>query len=291
MKKSITQDSAVQAQPTFGQTRRTLLLGAGALLIAARTVRAATPTLTAEQVVARNVQARGGLAAWRGIGAMAMSGLMDAGRIRPEEPLERDHIPRLRLPRPQDVAQGKMVRLPFELELKRPRKMRLEITFDGQKAVQVFDGTHGWKLRPFLGRHEVENYTPQEARAGAEQQDLDGPLIDHAAKGIAVALEGMEQVEGHDAYKLKLTLKDGRMRRVWVDAQSYLDVMIDGERRLDGKAHVVHTHYRDFRKVNDVLIPFTLETRVQGVHDSETISIDKVALNPPLSDARFARPA
>jgi len=39
------------------------------------------------------------------------------------------------------------VQLPFVMELKRPRKMRFELQFSGQTAIQVFDGANGWKLR------------------------------------------------------------------------------------------------------------------------------------------------
>lgn len=282
--------SIPRALGAHGQARRSVLMGAGALLLASRGVRAAPAQLTAEQIVARNVQARGGAAAWHAVDTLSMSGLIDAGRIRPPAPENPSRIPRLRPVVPQEMLKGKMERLPFTLDLKRPRMMRMEITFEDQKAIQVFDGVHGWKLRPFLGRREVENYTPEEARASAQEQDLDGPLIDHTAKGIAVALEGMEPVEGHDAYKLKLTLRNGVVRRVWVDAQSFLDVMVDGERHIGNRTLLVHTHYRDFRKTGSVLMPYTLETKVKGFPDSETISVDKIVVNPSLPASLFTRP-
>ena len=39
----------------------------------------------------------------------------------------------------------------------------------GDTAVQVFDGQQGWKLRPFLGRREVEAFTPAELAQAQEQ--------------------------------------------------------------------------------------------------------------------------
>jgi len=122
----------------------------------------------------------------------------------------------------------KQVQLPFVLDMKRSRKSRLELEFAGKKAVQVFDGTHGWKLRPFLNRDDVEPFTPAEAKAEAGKPDLDGSLVDYAAKGTKVALEAVEPVEGHDAYKLKLTMKNGDVQHIWIDAQSFLDVKVEG---------------------------------------------------------------
>ena len=193
--------------------------------------------LSADQVIAKNVQARGGLKRWRAVHSMSMSGKLDAGKIRTmdAEKTSLDHrkaragIRRALLEREKGAADaGKNVQLPFVMEMQRPRKNRLEITFQEQTAVQVFDGVNGWKLRPFLGRNDVEPYTPEEMKATSQQQDLDGPLIDYATKGTKVKLDGVDPVDGRNAYKLQLTLKDGTVRYVWVDAKTFLDVKIDG---------------------------------------------------------------
>ena len=182
------------------------------------------------------------------------------------------------------------MQLPFVMDLKRPNLMRFEMEFRGDTAVQAYDGTNGWKLRPFLGRNEVEPFTQEEMKQAAQQQDLDGFLIDYAAKGTKVESEGMEKVNRHDAYKLKLTLKDGQVRHVWVDAKTFLDVKIDGTRRMDGKPRPVATYFSDYKTVKGVKIPFTMETSVEGVRGSEKIAIAKVEINPKLTGTEFARP-
>jgi len=189
-------------------------------------------------------------------------------------------------------AGGKQnVQLPFLLEMKRHRKKRLELQFNGQTAVQVYDGTNGWKLRPFLNRHDVEPYTPEELKSASMQTDLDGPLVDYAAKGTKVELVGVQQVEGHDAYNLKLTLKSGQVQHIWVDAQTFLDVKVEGTpRRLDGKFHPVAMYLRDYRSVNGLMFPYVNETVVEGVKRTERIVVEKVILNPNLEEARFSKP-
>jgi outer membrane lipoprotein-sorting protein len=180
--------------------------------------------------------------------------------------------------------------LPFVLEMKRPRKMRLEIKFAGQTAIQVYDGSNGWKLRPFLNRHEVEPFTADELKGAALQSDLDGYLIDAAAKGTKVEVEGIEKVDKRDAYKLKLTLKNGQTQRVWVDAQTFLEVKMQGwPRRLDGKYHPVAIYLRDYRTVSGLKVPFLLETAVEGVRQTEKIQIETVTVGPKLEDALFAK--
>jgi hypothetical protein len=222
--------------------------------------------LTAAQIVERNISARGGLQAWRTVKTLSMSGKLDAG--------------------------GKQkVQLPFVLEMERNRKTRLELQFNGQTAVQVYDGTNGWKLRPFLNRRDVEPYTPDELKAASLQADIDGPLVDYVAKGTKVQLEGIQSVEGHDAFNLKLTLKTGQVQHVWVDAQTFLDVKVEGTpRRLDGKFHPVATYLRDYRSVNGLMIPYVNETAVDGVKQTEKILVEKVIVNPKLEDSHFSKP-
>jgi hypothetical protein len=230
------------------------------------------PKLTAAQIVEKNVDARGGLSYWRAVHTLEMKGKMDAGGNRRDA-----------LVAPTGGKKG--------MELERGRKKRLEIQFNGQTAIQVYNGTQGWKLRPFLNRHEVENYTPEESKSAATDADLDGLLIDYAAKGEKVELAGVESVESRSAYKLKVTDKNGYARHVWVDAESFLEVKVEGNpRRLDGKYHPVATYLRDYRSVNGLKMPYLEETAVDGVKDREKIVIEEIVSNPKLDESRFAMP-
>lgn len=223
--------------------------------------------LTAAQIVEKNVSAKGGLQAWRAVQAMSFSGKMDAG--------------------------GKAkVQLPFVLEKKRPRKMRIELVFANDTAVQVYDGSNGWKLRPYLGRRDVEPYSPEELKSASFESDVDGPLVDYAAKGNKVELEGVEKVENHDAYKLKLTMKGGQVQHIWVDAGTFLEVKVEGTpRRMDGKMRPVWIYLRDYRDVNGLMIPYAFETAVQGYKDTHKMIIESTVVNPKLEDSLFTKPS
>ncbi len=169
---------------------------------------------------------------------------------------------------------------------------RLEIQFNGQTAVQVYDGKQGWKVRPFLSRSDVELFTSDELEMAAMQADLDGALVDYAAKGTKVEVDGIEQVEGRDAYRLKLTFRNNHVVHDWVDAQTFLELKIEGTpRRLDGKLHPVAIYLRDYRAEHGLQIPHVLETSVQGIARTEKIRIEKVVVNPPIDQARFTKPS
>lgn len=205
---------------------------------------------------------------------------------------------------PQSPRLAQEAELPFKLDLERGRKTRLEIEFAGKTAIQVYDGSKGWKVRPYLNRTEVENFTEDELHKSALQSELDGPLVDYAAKGTTVALEGTEKVDGRDTYRLKLTMRDGHSIHVWIDAKTFLEAKIEGTpRRLDGVEHPVEIYLQDYRAVDGLQIPFVLETKVMPVQAQgrggiagrsnfpvEKIVIDKVQVNPKLDAAMFTKP-
>lgn len=222
---------------------------------------------TAAEILQKNAAARGGLQAWKAVQTLTMTGKLEAGGTQ-------------------------NVELPFVLKLKRPRKSRMELEFRGQTAVQVYDGVNGWKVRPFLNRKDVEPYTAEELKAATEQADLDGPLMEAVARGYVVQIEGTQPVEGRKAYNLKITRKDGQVQHVWVDAETFLELMVEGTpRRLDGKEHKVKTYMRDYRVVNGLKIAYVVETAVDGVKQTEKIRIEEVVINPGLQDSLFSKPS
>jgi hypothetical protein len=265
----------------------------------------ARANMSAAEIISKNIAARGGLQAWRAVQTVSMEGTLGAGGNQRETlplavpgiaPGRKHGQQALVRPRPAEEAQ-----LPFVMELKRPRKTRMELQFGGQTAIQVYDGVTGWKLRPYLNRRVVEQYTADELKMASLQADLDGFLVDYAAKGTRIEPAGMEKVDNRDAYKLKLTMKERRAIHVWIDAQTFLEVKMEGQpRRLDGVYHPVEVYFSDYRPVNGLQFPFVLETKVlpatttAGLHSTpvpvEKIAINKVVVNPKLDESLFSKP-
>lgn len=224
--------------------------------------------LSAAQIVENNVAARGGLEAWRKIQSMVWIG----------------HIER-----PNTGAPS----LPYVLEQKRPGKTRFEIKAQNQTWVRVYDGTHGWKLRPARnGTPEVEPYTAEELSSAQNGQGIDGPLMDYQAKGIAVMLDGVDDVEGHKAYRLNVKFPSGAINHVWVDAQTFLEVKYDRQSHTTSdQPGTVSVFYRNYETIEGVQIPLMIESGSDTAKAKDKMVIDKVLLNPPLDDQRFAKPS
>jgi hypothetical protein len=258
------------------------------------------PSLTAAQVLDRHVAARGGAQAWKSVQSLQLSGKIDAGRgegtARAMQMVEASKKATgkgtsAEIAAASPKADGAEIQLPFTMDLKRPNLTRLEIQFAGTTAVQVYDGQQGWKLRPYLKRNEAEPFNSEEAKAEALRDGLDGPLIESAQKGSKVSLEGTDLVDGQPAYRLKVVNRQGDVRHVWIDGKSFLDVKMQGSpHRMDGKMHEVYVYQRDFHLVQGVMIPFVMETVVDGYPDKHKMTVEKATVNPSLDKGLFAKP-
>lgn len=244
---------------------------------------AVADALNVEEIIARNAQARGGLDAWKSLTTLTEKGHIEHGQIKG---------PRSRHGAPAGSQGGALEQaLPFTLQIKRPHRMRLEMNLGDTTALQLFDGAEGATIQPSPKGPLVHRFSETEAAAAAEQVDPEGPLLDATAKGTRVDLEGTESVEGRPAYRLRLTLRSGVQRHVWVDARTFLDVKIDGARQIEGRNWPAETYFYDWRKVGGVALPYRIETAIDGARSSTRILVDRVIANAPLDDAPFRLPA
>ena len=280
--------------PTHNPVRARILGGtallAGLLASVLPAQAADAPAITAQQVIERNAAARGGLEAWRRVQSLQTSGTMDANLPMSLRPDNRTLVDKQGKVLPQPEGLDKVVSLPYARTSKRPHSSRVELVVDGKTAVQIYDGSTGWKQRPFLNRTDFEAYTPAEQKLAAQEPELDGYLIDAARKKIAVVVEGTDVIEGRKAYRLKVTPPGADGRHIWVDAQTFLEVRFEGMRRLDGKQHTVYTYLRDYKDFNGLKLPTLTETVTDGLPGSEKLRVEKVVVNPAVDEALFHRP-
>lgn len=240
-----------------------MTLAVAAALVSAAAVAAPTQ-LSAEQIVAKNVAARGGLEAWRKIDT-----LVCVGHLRSE--------------------QAPMPSMGFILEQKRPNKTRFELLGMNQKSVRVFDGRHGYTMHGGQnGPSEAKPFSPEELLFAQRAPGLAGPLIDYAAQGSRVTLEGVEKLQGRKTYRLGVHRSSGEIDHVWVDAKTYLDVRYD--RPSAGRlptSHTVSVYYSDYRAAAGVQIAAVIETGASPGRAPDRMTIERMVVNSPLDDTVF----
>jgi len=220
--------------------------------------------LTAEQIVDKCVAVRGGLEAWRKIGTIIWAGRLES---------ERSPVPSL----------------PFQLEVKRPDKSRFEITEPSQRSLRVVNGVGGWKMKLGQdGRPEIKKLSVEEVKYARTASGLEGPLIDFRAKGSKIELEGSEDLDGRQSYRIGITLATGDHQSVWIDAKSFLESRFDRTTySSSGSKGVVTVRYLDYKVVEGLALPSVIEIGGAALAKPDRMVIEKVALNPPIDDREF----
>ena len=225
---------------------------------------AAVSAQSVDDLIAKNVAAKGGVAKLKSINSLRITGTVEFGG-----------------------TQATVV----ELE-KRPSKMRTEISLQGLTMVQGYDGKTGWQIIPFSGKKDPEAVGGDELKQLEEEADIDGPLIDYKTKGNKVELVGKEKVEGTDAYNLRVTLRNGNVRNVYLDADSFLEIKVVGKTIVRGTETTSSTTLGDYKQVDGVMFPFSVQiTQEGGQGGAQKITVEKVEFNVPADDASFKMPA
>jgi len=187
------------------------------------------------------------------------------------------------------VIQGSL-EIPITIQQKRPSMVRTDVTFQGKTQTGAYDGETGWKVSPFQGSPDPEKIAGDDLKDFQEQADMDGALIDYKEKGHTVELIGKEDMEGTPVYKLKLTLKSGDIRNIYIDAENYLDLKVSSKRKTPGGEVEVDQYLGNYKPVAGVMFPFSIDTKVKGQTVSQ-ITIEKVETDIAIDDSVFKFPA
>jgi outer membrane lipoprotein-sorting protein len=217
---------------------------------------------TADELIAKNIAARGGLEKLKAVQTMRLTGTMKVG----------------------DDA------MPSILELKRPNKSRWQFSFEGQTAIQAFDGRSGWMLMPFAGMTEPQAMSPEEKQEAEQQADLDGPLVDYKAKGSAIELVGRDPGLRPEDWKLRVTLKTGEVRYIYLDPSTHLQTMTVMTKKIEGTEVVVISTIGDYRDVGGLILPHSFSASTKDGAETQSLVFDKIELNVPIDDTRFGKP-
>jgi outer membrane lipoprotein-sorting protein len=218
---------------------------------------------TADEIIAKNVQARGGLDKLKSVQSIKSTATM---------------------------AMGPGMEAPGLLIQKRGSLARLEFTIQGLTAVQAYDGKNAWEVMPFMGKKDPELMSGDEAKEVEEMADFDGPWVDYKSKGNQVELLGKEKIEGTDAYKLKVSLKNGDVQTVYLDADSFLEIKEETKRTVRGSEQVIESAIGDYKEVNGIIFPFAIESGAKGSAQKQKLTITKIELNVPADDSIFKMP-
>lgn len=194
----------------------------------------------------------------------------------------------------KQMAQG--MEFPFKIMIKRPAKLRVEATVQGNTMVQAYNGTDGWMVMPWIGTLDPQDVNEEQLKGFKDQADMDGKLYNWKDKGYTVELVGTDDMEGTEVYKIKLTEKpdkegeEGDVTFFFIDSDSFVILKTSAKRTIQGNEMEAETFQSNYKQVDGIAMAFSTETKIGGNSISQ-ITVEDVKFNEDIDDNVFDRPA
>lgn len=209
---------------------------------------------TADEIIAKHIEAIGGADAWKKVNSVKMEGTMQ--------------VQGATVSMTQTVLHGK--------------GNRQDISFGGMNGFMIIAPTSGWNFMPFQGQAAPEALTAEAVAESQADLDAQGNLIDYAAKGHTVEYLGKDDVEGTECFKLKVNLKSGKPETLYFDTKSYLIIRSVSVQKANGQEMEVTTNFSNYEKLPEgILIPKSI-----GLPFGE-MNITKVTINGAVDESIF----
>jgi hypothetical protein len=220
---------------------------------------------TADELAAKNVEAKGGIDKLNAIQSLRLSG-------------------KLRI-------NGGTLELGYVALIKRPGLIRYEAQIQGLTQIQAYDGAQAWQINPFQGRKDPEKLSVDDAKSlGEDAVDFTGPLVDYKAKGYTLDYLGTEDVDGTEAYKLRVQRPNGNLTYVYLDPDYFLEIRTVSRRIEHGVPKESVTDYGDYEKVDGAYFSFAQEFGPKGSSDRQKVQFEKAEANVSAADEQFHFP-
>ena len=218
---------------------------------------------TADELVQKNIQAKGGIDKIKAIKSIRLLGKLDGGGGFSAATLQ---------------------------ENQRPNLLRETLSLQGMTAIQAYDGATGWQIQPFGGHKDPEFLGEDDLRDLLLDADFDGPLVDYKEKGNTVEFLGHDVVDGDDALRLKVTQKNGDIIYYYLDPDTFLEIRKEVQEFIRGSVRESVVEFGSYKPINGVMYPFAISQGSKANPAAQTTTIQKIEVNVNINPADFAVP-
>jgi hypothetical protein len=220
------------------------------------------PSMTADQIVDKSIDATGGREAAKKLTSLVMTGTMDI------------------------AAFG--VSASTETYQKAPDKYMTVADIGGFGQVSDgYDGKAGWHTDPQAGLSDLTGERLATVKVEAQfQGDLRFKELYPKAD-----VTGQEKVGGRDCWVVRLTSVEGSHSTRYYDAETYLLAKTtepSDNPQAPGDVEAVMSDYKDIG--NGVKFPYKITLNIPGVGEV-VINYKEIKYNVPIDDAKFTKPA
>jgi hypothetical protein len=208
---------------------------------------------TLEEVINKNIEARGGKEALAKLKTMAIESEVDAGGQK----------------------------IPMKTYLAHNKGFRMEVTAMGMDNYMVVNTKEGASFFPIQGQKGPEAMPAEMVASIQSEFDLAGEFIGWKEKGLKLELQGEEEVEGTMCFKILCVYPNKKEKRFFIDKESYQIIRENEKFEVNGKEMDVNQDYGNFKKVDGYTLPFSSSGQMGAM------KILKYTINSELKDTLF----
>lgn len=233
-------------------------------LLALAGIAPAARAIDLDELLRKNLEARGGAAKLAAIRSIRFSG---------------------------ESRSGGGFRMAVAKIIVRSGKYRQENSLQGLTGVTAWDGAEGWFISPFGGRKDPERISAEDAKGMDDGADLDGLLIGAREAGRTVEYLGLEEVDGTAAHKIKVTRPDGDYSYVYLDPDHFLEIRVTVHSTVRGAEEEYEYDLGEYAQVEGVWFPMAIDSgEAGGGPRYQHLNYSRVEVNLAVDDSQFRFP-
>ena len=180
---------------------------------------------------------------------------------------------------------GMGMEMPMVMYMKNPNKIKVTYSLNGMEMVSVFDGEKGYTMNPMMGSAEPVELTGDQLKQVQNNNAFRNELLTYY-KNKQVTLEGVEDVNGNPASKLKITQESGNPVYMFIDKKTGLIVKTSTTVEQMGTSMNVDSYMTDYVNTKGVIMPRKTTAMADGM-EAAKITFDLIEVDVPMDDSIF----
>ncbi|HYG49712.1 MAG TPA: hypothetical protein VD905_02365 [Flavobacteriales bacterium] len=199
---------------------------------------------TAEELIAKHIEAIGGKENWEKVKTVRFEGKMKA-----------------------QGAEIKIVRTQVDR-----KAVRTDISVMGMNGYTILTNKEGWNYMPFGGMTKPEPMTADDVKSSQDELNVQGDFLTYKEMGKKMEYLGTEDYDGTECHKIKMTDKDGQETTFFMDPETFYIIKQTNKIVADGKESTMVMTFSNYKKLDaGIVYPMTVGG---DWGDTEIISVE-----------------
>lgn len=156
------------------------------------------------------------------------------------------------------------------------------------KLIEGYDGKEGWTIDPWQGILFPRKINLAEENVFMQKAEFFTPFYKYKERGSKVEYVGKENIDGIDAFVLKLTRKNGKTETWYLNSETYLEYKCESDWIDFARGLPSESYFDDFRTVEGLVIPFYIERTFW--QRNRVTAIEQIEINPEIDKSIFEFP-